>query len=115
MEKLNLKFTAQSVDEIEQARQLPIQNCMSDNSVKMLALFIQKGLVNEDGRVGVSRAVALDTINNYLEDSDTDNLLLDITEALVNAGFLSRELDVAKLRERRDKALSQTMTALDEI
>lgn len=115
MEKLNLKFTAQSVDEIEQARQLPLQNCMSDNSIKMLALFLQKGLVNEDGRVGVSKAVALDTIDKYLEESDTDNLLLDITEALVNAGFLSRELKIAELRAKKEKILSQAMTTLEEI
>ena len=115
MEKLNLKFTAQSVDEIEKARQLPIQNCMTDNSVNMLALFLQKGLVDENGKVGVSRAVALSTIDNYLEESDTDNLLLDITEALVNAGFLSRELNVADLRTKREKMLSQAMTTLNEI
>lgn len=115
MEKLNFKFTAQGVDEIEKARQLPIQNCISDSSINMLALFLQKGLIDDNGRNGVSRAVALDTIDKYLEESDIDNLIFDITEALVNAGFLSRELDIAKMREKKNSVIAQAMETLNEM
>ena len=111
--KLNFKFTATSVDEIEQARQLPIQNCIGDTSIKMLALFLQKGLVNDNGNVGVSKSVALSKIDEYLEENDTDNLIFDITEALVNAGFLSREMDISKMRELKSKKLSEAMEAID--
>lgn len=111
--KLNFRFNALSVDEIEQARQLPIQNCIADTSVKMLTLFLQKGLVNDEGRVGVSRNVALSTIDEYLKEHDTDDLVFDITEALVSAGFLSREMDVAKMRELKNKRLAQAMNTLE--
>ena len=36
MEKLNLKYNATKVDEIEQARKLPIENCITDTSIGML-------------------------------------------------------------------------------
>lgn len=111
--KINLKFNATSVDEIEQTRQLPIQNCVGDTSIKMLCLFIQKGFVNEDGHIGASKNVAMSVIDDYLTESDTDDLLLDITEALVNGGFLSREIDVAKMREVKNKTLSQAMNKIE--
>lgn len=110
--KLNFKFTATNIDEIEQSRQLPIQNCITDSSIKMLSLFLQKGIVSDTGTIGVSKAQALSIIDEYLEEADTDSLLLDITEALVNAGFLSREVDVAKMREFKEKKLSQAMETL---
>ena len=113
--KLNLKYNATSVDEIEQARQLPIQNCMADTSVKMLALFIQKGLVNDEGKIGVSRNIALETIDNYLTEHDTNDLILDITEALVNGGFLSRELDVETMRKAKASQMAQAQEKLQEI
>lgn len=110
--KLNLKYNATSVDEIEQARQLPIANCISDTSIKMLTLFLQKGLVNDEGRIGVSKSIALETIDKYLEEYDTNDLLFDITEALVNGGFLSRDLDIAKMRQRKDKMIDQAIDSL---
>lgn len=97
--KLNLKYNATKVDEIEQAKKQSIENCISDTSIGSLALFIQKGLVDDYGHQGVSRNVALSTIDTYLEENDKDELVMDIMEALINGGFLSRELDVEKLRQ----------------
>lgn len=105
--KLNLKYNATKVDEIEQAKKLPIENCIADTTIGNLALFIQKGLIDDNGVHGVSKNVAMDTINSYLETSDKDELLLDITEALINGGFLSRDLDVAKMRELKAKRQAQ--------
>lgn len=105
--KLNLKYNATRVDEIEQAKKQPIENCIADTSVGTLALFVQKGLVDDNGVYGVSRTVAIDTIDKYLEESDKDELIMDIMEALVNGGFLSRELDVAKMRKLKLKRTAQ--------
>lgn len=115
MEKLNLKYNATRVDEIEQARQLPIENCITDTSIGMLCMFIQKGLVDDNGQHGVSKAVAMSIIDAYLEESDKDNLVLDIMEALVNGGFLSRQVDVAKLREANEKRSAQAKKLIDEM
>ena len=110
--KLNLKYTAVKVDEIEQSKQLPIENCVADNTINNLALFIQKGLVNDSGSVGVSKAQALTVIDEYLANNDKDELLMDIMEALMNGGFLSRDVDLAKVRElkaKRQAILSEEM------
>lgn len=105
--KLNLKYNATRVDEIEQAKKLPIENCIADTTITNLALFIQKGLIDDNGVHGVSKAVAVDTIDNYLAEYDKDELVMDIMEALVNGGFLSRDLDLANVRKLKKQRASQ--------
>ena len=105
--KMNLKYTATRVDEIEQSKKLPIENCIADTTVGNLALFIQKGLVNENGNVGVSRAQALTAIDEYLAENDKDELVMDIMEALMDGGFLSRDVDIAKVRELKANRKAQ--------
>ncbi len=111
--KLNLKYNATKVDEIEQAKKQSIENCISDTTIGNLALFIQKGLIDDNGNHGVSRTVAISTIDNYLEEKDKDELVMDIMEALIDGGFLSRELDVKKLRELKTKRQSQINEQID--
>jgi len=115
MEKLNLKYNATKVDEIEQARKLPIENCITDTSIGMLCMFIQKGLIDDNGQHGVSKTVAMDVIDKYLEESDKDELVLDIMEALVNGGFLSRQMDVAKMRQAINNKMSQAKEMINEM
>ena len=105
--KMNLKYTATRVDEIEQSKKLPIENCIADTTVGNLALFIQKGLVNDSGNVGVSRAQALTAIDEYLAENDKDELVMDIMEALMDGGFLSRDVDIAKVRELKANRKAQ--------
>ena len=105
--KLNLKYTAAKVDEIEQSTKQPIENCISNTSINSLAMFIQKGLVNDSGNIGVSRAQAITAIDEYLSENDKDELVMDIMEALINGGFLSRDLDIEKLREYKAKRQAQ--------
>lgn len=115
MEKLNLKYNATKVDEIEQARKLPIENCITDTSISMLCLFIQKGLVDDNGNHGVSKAVAMDVIDKYFEEKDKDDLVLDIMEALVSGGFLSRQVNVEKMRQVINNKMSQANEIIDEM
>lgn len=105
--KLNLKYNATKVDEIEQAKKLPIENCIADNTIGNLALFIQKGLIDDNGQHGVSRNVAIATIDKYLEENDKDELLMDIMEALMDGGFLSRAVDLESVRELKAKRKAQ--------
>lgn len=111
--ELNLKYNAMKVDEIEQAKKQSIENCISDTTVGNLALFIQKGLVDDNGVHGVSRAVAIDTIDKYLAEKDKEELVMDIMEALIAGGFLSRELDVKKLKELKAKRQAQVNEQID--
>lgn len=111
--KLNLKYNATKIDEIEQSKKQSIENCISDTSISSLALFIQKGLIDDNGHQGVSRNVALSTIDTYLEEYDKDELVMDIMEALINGGFLSRELDVEKLRKLKATRQAQVNEQID--
>ena len=113
--KLNLKYTALKVDEIEQSKKLPIENCIADTTVGNLALFIQKGLVSDSGNIGVSKAQALTAIDEYLADNDKDELVMDIMEALINGGFLSRDVDLTKVRELKAKRQAQMIEELDKM
>lgn len=113
--KLVFKFTATIVDEIEKTKGLAIENCIGDNTINNLALLISKSLVNDNGTVGTSRAVALSKIDEYLQENDKDNLLLDIVEALVQAGFLSRTLEVSKMRGVMEKRQSMLNDQLENI
>lgn len=113
--KLNLKYNATRVDEIEQAKKLPIENCIADTTIGNLTLFIQKGLIDDNGAHGVSKAVALSTIDAYLEENDKDELVMDIMEALIGAGFLSRDVDLTKVRELKTKRQAQLTAELDNL
>lgn len=112
--KLNLKYNATTVDEIEQSKKLPIENCVADNTIGNLALFIQKGLVNDSGNVGVSKSVAMSTIDNYLADHDKDELLMDIMQALMDGGFLSRDVDLEKVKELKAKRKAQVNEEIEK-
>ena len=111
--KMNLKYTATRVDEIEQSKKLPIENCIADTTVGNLALFLQKGLVNDSGNVGVSKAQALTAMDEYLAENDKDELVMDIMEALINGGFLSRDVDLTKVRELKTKRQAQLIAELE--
>lgn len=113
--KLNLKYNASRVDEIEQAKKLPIENCIADTTIGNLTLFVQKGLIDENGNHGVSKAVALSAIDAYLENDDKDELVMDIMEALINGGFLSRDVDLAKVRALKAKRQAQMVEEMDKL
>lgn len=113
--KLNLKYNATRVDEIEQSKNLPIENCIADTTIGNLALFVQKGLVNDSGSVGVSKAQALTVIDEYLAENDKDELVMDIMEALIDGGFLSREVDLAKVRELKAKRQAKLNEEMDKL
>ena len=113
--KLNLKYNATRVDEIEQAKKLPIENCIADTTIGNLTLFLQKGLVDDNGNHGVSKNVAVSTIDSYLEENDKDELVMDIMEALIKGGFLSRELDLGKVRELKAKRQEQLNEELNKL
>lgn len=112
---LNLKFTATKIDEIEKIKGTAIENCVSDNSINGIATILQKSLVDDNGIHGVSRAVAISTIDKYLEDKDKDDLVLDIVEALVRDGFLSRQLDVQAMRDVKTKKAQELKNTLAEM
>lgn len=110
-EKLNIKFTARTVDAIEQARHMPIENVVADTSVGAITAILQHALFDENKNgYGVSKGVAQDVIDQQLEERDRFDIMLDFTEELVRSGFLPRTIDVQAMRDR--KANGDNSTAL---
>lgn len=105
-----LKFNAQKVDEIEKIKKKPIEECIGDTSISNIALFIEKGA--ETDSAVVTKNMAMDLIDEYLKEDDKDGLVLFIMEALVDAGFLSRVLDIKAVRESKSKEMKQIMKEL---
>ncbi len=110
-----LKYNALKVDEIEQVKKQPIENCVADTSISSLLLFIQKGLVDENEHWGVSKNVAMDVLDKYLEENDKDDLVIEIMEALMKGGFLSRGLDLEKVKKAKKEKMDLANQKLDEI
>jgi hypothetical protein len=105
------KFTASRIDELEKVGKRSLEQLITDTTINNIAAFIEKGVVNENGTVGCSRNVALAKIDDYLEDknNDIEELAFIIMEALVDAGFLSRQINVQELKEvvqtKKDQAI----------
>ena len=112
--KLNLKYTALKVDEIEKARSMAIENCINNTTIDNLCLLVQKGLIDDNGIHGVSRNVALAKIDEYLQEYDKQELLLDIIGALVDGGFLPKSLDVKKLKKAVKTQTGKINQAVEE-
>lgn len=104
---MELKYNAIKVDEIERIKKQPIEQCISDSSISNIALFVQKGM--EDIKTTVTREQAFKAIDEYLAEHDKEDLVLDIMEALINAGFLSREIDVQAIRANKSELIQEAM------
>ena len=115
MEKMKFKFNAMRVDEIEKSKGMPIDNCILDNTIGNLASLVAKAVVREDGAVGCTKNVAMDIIDEYLKVKDKDDLLFDIAEGLIEAGFLSRALNVEQMREQKNKETQVLSTTTEAI
>lgn len=102
MEKnITLKFKARNVDTIEQAKKMSIENVLGDTTMNNLTFIVSKAFVNDEGKIGCSKDEAMNQIDTYLDNYDKEELVLDITEALVNGGFLPKELNVQAMREQK--------------
>jgi len=111
---MNLKYTAIKVDEIEKSKGMAIENCIGDATIDNLVLFVQKGLVDDNGVHGVSRSIALTKIDEYLAKKDKQELVLDIIEALIAGGFLPRTLDVEGIRVAMKEATQKANEGIKE-
>nr|DAQ87256.1 MAG TPA: tail assembly chaperone protein [Caudoviricetes sp.] len=97
--KLNLKFNARNINEIEKIKGMPINNCLGDISIGNLALFVEKGLDKKD----MTLEKAFDEIDEYLKENDLNELMFDVMEALIDAGFLSRKVNMKEMRKQQEE------------
>lgn len=81
MTKILFKFNASTVDSIEKRTGESIGNALTNTTISNIATFVELASVSEEGKVGMSRSLALKSIDAYLEEeNDMDDLVLDITE-----------------------------------
>lgn len=112
---MQFKFTASIVDAIETKGQETIGVLVTNNKISNIVNILEKAYLNEDGRVGISKNVALAKIDEYLEaGNEIDDLVLDITEVLARDGFLSRDLPIEEMREMKKSRIKQVKEAIDE-
>ena len=107
MTKLRLKFNATRIDNIEKAKGVPLSNCVADTTINNIAFFITQAIVNDDGTVGCKRDEAIKIIDAYIEEKDTTEMILDITEALVEQGFLDRGINIQAMRDSKQKHIEK--------
>ena len=118
--KLNFAFNAERVKEIEKQRGVPIENCISDTRIENYAVIIMKA-IKIDGKdsVGCSLQQAYTAIDEYLSDQDEKHdkadLMFDITEALVDKGFLESGLDVVQLRKMKSRSAEDMTRKIEEM
>ena len=103
--KLNLKFIARNINEIEKIKGMPINNCLGDISIGNLALFVEKGLDKKD----MTLEKAFDEIDEYLKENDLNELMFDVMEALIDAGFLSRKVNMKEMRQQQEEIYKNLM------
>lgn len=114
MTKILFKFNASTVDSIEKRTGESIGNALTNTTISNIATFVELASVSEEGKVGMSRSLALKSIDAYLEEeNDMDDLVLDITEQLVADGFLSRGLSVGKMRALKESKVQEFAKAVD--
>ena len=104
---MNLKYNALKIDEIEKANKKPLEQCIADYSIGNIALLVQKGM--ETANEKVTREQAFETIDEYLKDHDKEDLILDIIEAMINAGFLAREINIQEVRANKSQLIKEAM------
>ncbi len=109
--KITFKFTAKSVDNLEKKYKTGIENLLSSLEMSNLAQFIERASVDEETqKVGVTNDRSFELLDEYLADGDKEDLLIDIMEGLQNGGFLSRKLDLQKIRD----SLNEKTKNIDE-
>lgn len=113
--KLDLRFNAKIVDQIERKYNVSIEQLLGNTSVQNLAYFIEKAHYDEDrDRSGVSNDKSYEILDEFLKENDKEEALFQIMESLQTAGFLSRKLDVKKMRQAVEEKTADIETELDK-
>lgn len=96
---MELKYTPRTINEIEVETKKPIQELLTDFSVKTTVLLIKKGMNVDEDKAYIEMEKYLD------EGGDTIALYMDIMEQLQKSGFLPRKLNLKKIREDMNKEI----------
>lgn len=100
---MELKYTPKIINEIEVEASKPLQEILSSFSMKNIVLFVKKGL-------SIDQEKAYDEIDAYLkEGKDTVQLYMEIVEKLQDAGFLPRQVNVEKMKDKMNEEMKKAI------
>ena len=93
---MNLEYKAKDIKEIENTKNVSIEEVISNPTISNLELLLMKGL-------NKPRKEIEDEIDGYIKEIGRDELLVKIVEAMVDGGFLGKPL-LATMKEYLKKA-----------
>jgi len=98
---INLKFTARGIAELEDETDKSIFDILTNSRLSNLGYIISKG-------TNIDKEDAYKKIDEYLDSGKTtEELYLDLMEALQKDGFLSRRMDLSEMRKDLNESLDK--------
>lgn len=98
--KLNLKFTARDIAAVEGALDAPIEKIISSFKLITLIQFVMVGLRNDNGeRLALDEDSTFDLVDTIIKEVGKLELQIQVIEALIDAGFLPKALNLESLRK----------------
>jgi len=100
---MNIQFRARDVAKAEKVLNMSIENIVADMKTTSLIELLRVGMVNENGGkllIDKSDDELFDFVDQVFREQGKVEIMLQVIEALVDSGFLPRELKVAKFREK---------------
>lgn len=100
VKKLNLKFTARDIAAVEGALDAPIEKIISSFKLITLIQFVMVGLRNDNGeRLALDEDSTFDLVDTIIKEVGKLELQIQVIEALIDAGFLPKALNLESLRK----------------
>lgn len=96
MSKLNLKYNAKKIAELEDAANKSLEQIISDFRISTLINFLRLGLDLDND----------DKIDEFIKTYGKIELQIQVIEALIDAGFLPKAIDTNSIRESLSEGLS---------
>lgn len=106
---MDFKYRAKDIEKIEKAKNEQIGKIAVDGTISSIALLIKYG-------TDCSLDRAYDIIDEEREKGkDTEELVLEIVEALTNQGFLTKELNIEKMKKAKASQMEMANIQLEKM
>ncbi len=114
---MNIHFRARDIAKVEKTLNMSVENIVADMKTTSLVEMLKVGLIDENGAkvlAGKSEDELYDFIDQQFRETGKVEIMLQVMEALIEAGFLPKELKTANFREKLHDAV-ETLTAAEEL
>ena len=106
--KLNLKFTARDVAAVEEALNGSLEKIIASFRLTTLIQFLMVGLRDKSGnRLNLDEDKTFDLVDEKIKEYGKIELQIEVIDALIEAGFLPKAIDMSKLRTTVSEAIAE--------